>query len=68
MFATERKTIPKGYYRRAAGRSGVANFKGIFAFNSTVDSEYRGNIYVVKIGNRIGQFIRPPTRVDLLFL
>ena len=60
--------IPKGYYGRVVGRSGLANFKGIFAFNGTVNAEYRGNFcvvlfnlsnfsYVVEIGNRIGQFI-----------
>ena len=58
--------IPKGYYRRVVGISGLANFKGIFPFNGTVDSEYRGNIcvvlfnlsnssYVVEVSNRIGQ-------------
>ena len=60
--------IPKGYYGRVVGRSGLVNFKGIFAFNGTIGSEYRGNIYVVlfdlsnfsyvvEIGNRIGQFL-----------
>ena len=60
--------ILKGYYGRVVGRSGLANFKGIFAFNGTVNAEYRGNFcvvlfnlsnfsYVVEIGNRIGQFI-----------
>ena len=54
--------IPKGYYGRVVGRSGLANLKGIFVFNSTVDAEYRGNVcivlfnlsnfsYVVEIGN-----------------
>ena len=53
---------------RVVGRSGLANLKGIFVFNSTVDAEYRGNVcvvlcnlsnfsYVVEIGNWIGQFI-----------
>ena len=48
--------------------SGLAIFKGIFAFNGTVDAEDRGNVcvvlfnlsnfsYVVEIGNLIGQFI-----------
>ena len=62
MFAAERETIvqhgkelikidlsveiPKGYYGRVAGRSGLAKFQGIFAFNSTVDSEYTGNVCV----------------------
>ena len=60
--------IPKGYYERVVGRSGLANFKGILGFNGTVDSEYRGNIcvvlfnlsnlsYVVEIDNRIGKFM-----------
>ena len=60
--------ILKGYYGRVVGRSGLANFKGILVFNGTVDSEYRANIcavlfnlsnlsYVVKIVNRIGQFM-----------
>ena len=61
--------IPKGYfYGRVVERSGLTNFKGIFAFNGTVDAEYRGNICVVlfnlsnfscvvETGNRIGQFI-----------
>ena len=84
MYPTERKTfvshrrqliktdlcleIPKDYYGRVVGRSGLANFKGIFAFNGTVNSEYRGKVcvilftlssftYVVEIGNRVGQFI-----------
>ena len=84
MFAAERKSIvsfgteliktdfcleiPEGYYGRVVGRSGLAKFKGIFAFNGTIDSEYRGNTcvvlfnlsnfsYVVEIGTRIGQFL-----------
>ena len=84
LYAAERKTIvshgreliktdlclkiPKGYYGRVVGRAGQANFKGLFAFNGTVDAEYRGNVcvvlfslgnfsYVVEIGNPIGQFI-----------
>ena len=84
LYAAERKTIvshrreliktdlcpeiPKGYYGRVVGRSGLANFKGLFAFNGTVDSEYRGIVcvvlfnlsnftYDVEIGNWIGQFI-----------
>ena len=59
--------IPKGYYGRVVGKSGLANFKEIFAFNCTVDAEYRENVcvilfnlsnfsYVVEIGNWIGQF------------
>ena len=84
LFAAERKTIVQhgreliktnlclkisnGYSGRVVGRSGLANFKGIFAFNGTVNSEYRENVcvvlfnlsnftYVVEIGNQIGQFI-----------
>ena len=84
MFAAERKTIfqhgrgliktnlcleiSKGCYGRIVGKSGLANFEGIFAFKGSVDSKYRGNVcdvlfnlsnftYVVEIGNRIGQFI-----------
>ena len=84
LYASERKTIvshgreliktdlcleiPKGYYGRVVRRFGLANFKGIFAFNCTVDSEYGGNVcvvffnlsnftYVVEIGNRFGQFL-----------
>ena len=60
--------IPKGYYGKVAGKSGLANFKGIFAFNGAVDSEYRGNICVVLfslsnfscvvgVGSRTGQFL-----------
>ena len=84
LYAAERKTIvshrreliksdlclkiPKGYYGRVVGRAGLANFKGLFAFNGTVDAEYRGNVCVasfilsnfscvVEIGNGIRQFI-----------
>ena len=57
--------IPKGCYGRVVGKSNLAIFKGMLAFNGTVDSEYRGNVcvvlfnlsnftYVVEIGNRIG--------------
>ena len=70
--------IPKGYYGRVVGRSGLANFKGIFPFNGTVDSEYRGNIcivlfnlsnssYVAEVGNRIGQFF-VEKRNDIKFI
>ena len=94
LYAAERKTIvshvreliktnlcleiPKGYYGRVLGRSGLANFKGIFAFNGTVDAEYRGNvcvvlfnlsnfIYVVEKGHQIGQFIAEK-RNDIKFV
>ena len=70
--------IPKGYYGRVVGRSGLANFKGIFTFNGTVNVEYRGNVcvvlfnlsnfsYVVEIGNQIGQFI-VEKRNDIRFI
>ena len=70
--------IPKGYYGRVVGRSGLANFKGIFPFNGTVDSEYRGNIcvvlfnlsdfnYAVQVGNRIGKFL-VEKRNDITFI
>ena len=70
--------ISKGYYGRVVGRSGLANFKGIFAFNGAVDSEYRGNIcvvlfnlsnfsYVAEVGNRIGQFL-VEKRNDIKFI
>ena len=54
FYAAERKTIvshgselvktdlclkiPKGYFVKVIRRSGQANFKGLFAFNSTVDA------------------------------
>ena len=39
-------SIQKVYYGRVVRRSGLGNFKGIFAFNGTVYSEYRGNVCV----------------------
>ena len=84
MYAAKRKVIvprgreliktdlcletPKGYYGKVVGKSGLANFKGIFAFNGAVDSEYRGNIWVVlfnlsnfscvvEVGSWTGQFL-----------
>ena len=93
LYAAERKTIvshgreliksdlclkiPKGYYGRVVGRADLANFKGLFAFNGTVDAEYRGNVcvvlfnlsnfsYVVEIGNGIRQFI-VEKRYDIKF-
>ena len=70
--------ISRGFYERIVGRSGLTNFKGIFAFNGTVDSEYRGNIcvvlfnlsnssYVAEVGNRIGQFF-VEKRNDIKFI
>ena len=60
--------IPKGFFGQIVGRSGVALFKGISTFNSTVDAGYRDRIYVllfnfsdgdytIEKGNRIAQII-----------
>ena len=60
--------IPKGFFGQIAGRSGVALFKGISAFNSIIDAGYRDRIYVllfnfsddgytIEKGNRIAQII-----------
>ena len=32
--------IPKGYYGRTAGRSGIANTHGIAVHNGKIDSDY----------------------------
>ena len=63
-----RLTIPKGSFGQIAGRSDVALFKGISAFNSIIDAGYRDRIYVllfnfsdddytIEKGNRIAQII-----------
>ena len=63
-----RMSIPKGFYGKISPRSGVAVNHGIAAFNGTIDSGYRGIIYVllfnfshddyiVEKGNRIAQII-----------
>ena len=63
-----RMTIPKGFFGRISPRSGLAVNRGIVAFNGTIDSGYRGIIYVllfnfshddyiVEKGNRIAQII-----------
>ena len=60
--------IPKVVFGQIAGRSGVALFKGISAFNSIIDVGYRDRIYVllfnfsdddyaIEKGNRIAQII-----------
>ena len=60
--------IPKGFFGQIAGRSGVALFKGISAFNGIIDAGYRDRIYVllfnfsdddytIEKGNRIAQII-----------
>ena len=39
--------IPKGYYGRIVGRSGLANTHGITVHNGMTDSDYRGKLCVV---------------------
>ena len=63
-----RMAIPKGFLGRISPRSGLAVNRGIVAFSGTIDSGYRGIIYVlllnfwhddyiVEKGNRIAQII-----------
>ena len=63
-----RMAIPKGFFGRISPRSGLAVNREIVAFNGTIDSDYRGIIYVllfnfshddyiVEKGNRIAQII-----------
>ena len=70
--------IPEGYYGIIAGRSGVANSRGVVAFPGTIDSDYRGIVcailfnfgkdcYKVEIGSRIAQLIISKC-YDLTFL
>ena len=58
----------KVFFGKIAGRSGVALFKGISAFNGIIDAGYRDRIYVllfnfsdddytIEKGNRIAQTI-----------
>ena len=42
-----RMAIPKGFFGRISPRSGLAVNRGIVAFNGTIDSGYRGIIYVL---------------------
>lgn len=60
--------IPEGYELEIRGRSGLAFNEKVFAFNGTIDSDYRGEItlmlyndtdspYQVKKGDRIAQGI-----------
>ena len=60
--------VPKGFFGQIAGRSGVALFKGISAFNGITDAGYRYRIYVLifdfsaddyamEKGNRLAQII-----------
>ena len=39
--------IPKGFLGRISARSGLAVNHGIVAFSGTIDSGYRGIIYVL---------------------
>ena len=63
-----RISIPKGFFGRISPRSELAVNRGIVAFNGTIDSGYRGiiyvllfnfshNDYIVEKGNRIAQII-----------
>ena len=60
--------IPKGFYGRIVGQSGLANNHGIFVFPGTIDADYRGVVcivlfnlsdddYEVRKGNHIAQVI-----------
>ena len=60
--------IPKGFLGQITGRSDVALFKGISAFNCIIDAGYRDRIYAllfnfsdddytIEKGNRIAQII-----------
>lgn len=66
-IATE---IPQGYYAQIRGRSGLAS-QGLMVFDGTVDSDYRGEWFVVarcvgydsmeiKDGDRIAQMVITP--------
>ena len=69
VVSTElRMSIPKDFFGRISPRSGLAANYGIVAFDGTIDSGYRGIIYVllfnfskddyiVEKGNRIAQII-----------
>ena len=69
LTSTElRMSIPKGFFGQISPCSGLAVNHGIVAFNGTIDSGYRGIIYVslysfskddyiVEKGNRIVQII-----------
>ena len=60
--------IATGFYGRIVGQSGLENNDGIFVFPSTIDTDYRGVIFVVlfnlseddyevRKNNRIAQII-----------
>jgi dUTP pyrophosphatase len=63
--------IPAGHYGKVSSRSGLAFKHGIFSFDGTIDSGYRGEIgvllynttdksYQVKKGDRIAQLLIIP--------
>jgi dUTP pyrophosphatase len=66
--------IPFGHYGKVSSRSGLAFKQGIFSFDGTVDSPYRGEIgvllynttdkpYHVRKGDRIAQLIVVPCAI-----
>ena len=64
--------IPEGYEGQIRSRSGLAEENGIIALSGTIDSDYRGEIYVIlfnlsnfysfeiKKGDRIAQIVFAP--------
>lgn len=63
--------IPNGFFGSIRSRSGLAFKSGIFAFDGTIDADYRGeirvlllnhsdNIYEIKSGERIAQLVIMP--------
>lgn len=66
--------IPEGYYGKVSSRSGLAFKHGIFSFDGTIDSGYRGEIgvllynttdqrYRIHKGDRIAQLLIIPCAV-----
>lgn len=65
-----RVEIPKGYVGFVKGRSGLAFNEGIWGFEGTIDSDYRGVIklllvsmtkpYTIEAGTRVGQLVIVP--------
>lgn len=60
--------IPEGYFGKISSRSGLAFKRDLYAFDGTIDSDFRGEImvllenksksdYLVKKGERIAQII-----------
>ena len=54
--------IPKNYEIQIRPRSGLTSKKGISVLNTpgTIDSDYRGEIKIVKSGDRVAQMILCP--------